>query len=143
MEFSALMPRSKPKVEALISNDFSISEYCRFARIVLSVPPLEGFNADFDAGFEQVDVSSSDGPREQLVVYVDSALWDQVIKTKDLQPELLRCYLQLKKLILWFGRKPMPTHHLIQTKSRTRVKLLTFKEHFLGGNPSLFSLSSL
>ena len=59
--------------------------------------PLEGFYANFDVGVEQVDVSPSDGPREQFVLYTDSVLWDQVMTTKDLQPELLWWYLQLKK----------------------------------------------
>ena len=48
------------------------------------MPPLEGFDADFDVWIEQVDVSASDGPREQFVLYADSALWDQVMKMKDL-----------------------------------------------------------
>ena len=57
------------------------------------MPPLEDFDVNFDVGFKQVDVSPSDGPREQFVLYIDSALWDQVMKTKDSQPELLRWYL--------------------------------------------------
>jgi len=61
------------------------------------MPPLEAFDADFDIGVKQVDVSPSDGPREQFALYADSALWKQVMKTKDLQSELLRWYLQLKK----------------------------------------------
>ena len=58
------------------------------------MPPLKGFNADFDVGVDQVDDSSSDGPRKRFVLYTDGALWHQVMKTKDLQPELLRWYLQ-------------------------------------------------
>ena len=59
--------------------------------------PLEGFNADFDVRVEQVDGSPSDGRRERFVLYADGALWHQVMKMKDLQLELLRWYLQLKK----------------------------------------------
>ena len=75
VEFYPLMPPNKPKVEAPVSNDSSLSEYCRFARVVHSMPPLKGFDADFDVGAEQVDVSSYDGPREQFVLYVDAELW--------------------------------------------------------------------
>jgi len=35
----------------------------------------------------------------------------------------------------------MSIHHLIRTKPRTRVKLVTLKERFLGGNLSLLSFS--
>ena len=39
-----------------------MSDYCRFAQTVLTMPPVEGFDADFDVGVEQVDDSLSDGP---------------------------------------------------------------------------------
>jgi len=58
---------------------------------------LQGFDADFDVGVEQVDGSSPDGPRERSVLYADGALWHQIMKMKDQQLELLRWYLQLKK----------------------------------------------
>ena len=61
------------------------------------MPSLEGFNADFDVGVEQVDDSRYNGPRERFVLYTNGTLWDQVMKMKDLQLELLRWYLQLKK----------------------------------------------
>lgn len=38
VEFSAPMPPNKPKVEAPVSNDSSMSEYCRFAQVVHSIP---------------------------------------------------------------------------------------------------------
>ena len=61
------------------------------------MPPVEGFDADFDVGVEGLDDSPSDGPQEQFVLYADSVLLHQVMKMKDLQPELLRWYLQLNK----------------------------------------------
>ena len=64
MEFSAPMPPNKPEVEIPVSNDFSMTEYCRFAQVVHSMPSLEGFDADFDVGVEQVDGNLSNGPRE-------------------------------------------------------------------------------
>ena len=76
MEFFAHMRPNKPEVEAPISSDHSISEYCRVAQIVHSMPSLEGFDADFDVGAKQVDVSPTDGPREQFFWYANSALWD-------------------------------------------------------------------
>jgi len=53
------------------------------------MPQLEGFNADFDVGVEQIDGNLSDGLREWFVLYADGALWHQVMKIRDLQPELL------------------------------------------------------
>ena len=97
MEFAAPMPPNKPDVEAPASNESSMSDYYRFAQTVLSMPPVEGFDADFDEGVERVDDNPSDGPQERFVLYADSALWHQVVKMKDLQPELLRWYLQLNK----------------------------------------------
>ena len=61
------------------------------------MPPLEAFDANFDVGVKQLDGNSSDGLRERFVLYADSALWHQVMKTKDLQSELLRWYLHKKK----------------------------------------------
>ena len=90
VEFSAPMPPNKPEEEAPISNDSSISEYCRFARVVHCMSQLDGFDVDFDLGVEQVDGSPSDGPRERFVSYANDALWHQVMKIKDLQQELLR-----------------------------------------------------
>ena len=52
MEFSAPMPPNQPEIEAPSSNDSSLSEYCRFTRVVHFMPHLEGFNADFDIRVE-------------------------------------------------------------------------------------------
>ena len=49
------MPPNKPEIGAPVSNDYSMSEYYRFARVVHSMPHLEGFDVDFDVGVEQVD----------------------------------------------------------------------------------------
>jgi len=51
----------------------------------------------FDLGVEQVNREPPDRPRVCFVLYVDNALWHRVMKTKDLQLEPLRWYLQLKK----------------------------------------------
>ena len=52
----------------------------------------------FVVGVEQADGSPSDGLRELFVLYADRALCHKVVNMKDLQPELLRPHLQLKKL---------------------------------------------
>ena len=39
VEFSAPMPPSTPKVEVLVPNESSMSNYCRFAQVVLSMHP--------------------------------------------------------------------------------------------------------
>jgi len=95
VEFSTPMPPNKPEVKAPISNDSLLNEYCWFVRVVLFMPQFEGFDVDFDAEIEQVDGSPSDGPRERFVLYANGALWHHITKTKDLQLELLRYYLQL------------------------------------------------
>ena len=51
---------------------------------------IEGFDADFDLGVEQVDSDLPDRARVRFVLYADNALWHLVMKAKDLQPELLR-----------------------------------------------------
>ena len=97
MEFPVPVPPSMPKVEAHISNESSMSDYCRFVQVVLSLLLMEGLDADFDLGVEQVNSSSSDRLRVRFVLCVDNALCRHIMKTKDLQPEILQWYLQLKK----------------------------------------------
>jgi len=63
VEFAAPMP-PKPEVEAPISNESSMSDYCRFAQTILFMLPVERFDADFGAGVEQVGDSLSDGPQK-------------------------------------------------------------------------------
>jgi len=70
--------------------------YWRFAKAVLSLAPMEGIDVDFDLGIEQDDSGWSDGPRTWFVLYTDNLLWRQFLMTKDLQPKLMRWYLQLE-----------------------------------------------
>ena len=63
VEFAAPIPPNMPKVDALASNESSISNYCRFTHAILSLPLMEGFDANFDLGVEQIDSSPSDRPR--------------------------------------------------------------------------------
>ena len=91
------MPPNTPKVEVPVLDESSISDYCRFAQVVLSMPPMEGFDADFDLGVEQVNSNPPDRPRVRFVLYADNLLWHHVMKMRDLQQELLRWFLRLKK----------------------------------------------
>jgi len=93
MEFAAPMSPNMPKVEAHTSNESSMSDYCRFAQAVLSLPLMEGIDANFDLGVEQIDSSPSDELRMQYVLCADNGLRHKLMKTKDLQPELLRWFL--------------------------------------------------
>jgi len=93
------MPPNKPEVETPVPNESSMTNDCRFTQSVLSMPPMEGFDADFDLGVKHVDGNLSDGPQQRFVLYKDNALWHQVMKMKDPQPELLRWYLYLKKFV--------------------------------------------
>jgi len=103
VEFPAPMPPNMPKVEVYISNEYFMSNYYRFTQDVLSMPPMEGFDADCDLGVEQVNSDMLDRARVCFVLYTDNALWHRVMKTKDLQPQLLRWYLRLKKFsfVVW------------------------------------------
>jgi len=125
------MPSNMPEIEVPISYDSSICEYCRFAQLVHSIHPLECFNVDFDVRLEQVDGSLSDGPRERFVLYADGALWHQVMKTKDLQPELLRWYLQLKKFNFMVRDRADPD------QAQNKGQALNLKRTLLGRQPKL------
>jgi len=88
VEFAALVPPSIPMVEAHASNEYAMSEYCTFAQAVLSLPPMEGFDVDFDLGIEQGDSGQSDRPRARFILYDNGTLWHQLMVIKDNQPEL-------------------------------------------------------
>ena len=64
LEFAASMPSNMPKVEAYASNESAMSDYCRFAQAILSLPLIEELYADFDFGVEQGESSQSDGLRQ-------------------------------------------------------------------------------
>jgi len=52
VEFAAPTLPNMPKVKAHVCNESSMSDYCRFAQAILSLPPIEGLNADLDSGIE-------------------------------------------------------------------------------------------
>jgi len=52
MEFAAPMPPNTHKVKAYASKESTISDYYRFGQAVLSLPPMEGVNVDFDWAIE-------------------------------------------------------------------------------------------
>jgi len=71
VEFTTLMPPNMTEVEVLVPNESSMndycrfnessmSDYCRFMHIVHSMSPMEGFDADFELGVEQVNSDSRD-----------------------------------------------------------------------------------
>ena len=47
VEFALPMPPNTPEVKVPMPNESSISDYCIFAQAVLSMPPMEGFDAEF------------------------------------------------------------------------------------------------
>ena len=57
VEFAAPTPPSITKVKAYASNESSMSNYCRFAQVVLSLPHSEGVDLDFDLRIEYVTFS--------------------------------------------------------------------------------------
>jgi len=84
LESTTPMPPGIPKVEAYASNEYPISDYCRFTQAVLSLRPTEGVDLDFGIGIEHDDSAQSDGPCNWLVLYTDNMLWCHLMMTKDL-----------------------------------------------------------
>ena len=68
------MPPSIPKVEAHASNESVMSDYCRFAQVILPLAPMKGFDADFDFEIKQGDSGQFDGPCTRFILHVDSVL---------------------------------------------------------------------
>jgi len=52
VEFPASKPPNMPAVEVPMPNESSMSNNCRFTQVVFSMPPMEGFDVDFDLGVE-------------------------------------------------------------------------------------------
>jgi len=75
VEFATPMPPNKTEIKAPVSSESSMSNCCRFAQTVLSMPPMEGFDVDFNVGVEWVNDSPSDGPQKRFVLYANSVLW--------------------------------------------------------------------
>ena len=73
-----------------------MSNYCRFAQVVLSLPLMKGVDLDFDLGIEYDDSGSFDGASYRFVLYTDGTLWRNLMMKNDRQPEYLRWYSQLK-----------------------------------------------
>ena len=84
MEYATPTSPSIPKVEAHAYNESTMSDYCRFAQVVLSLPPMQGVDTNFDLGIEQVNSGQSDGLRTRFVLYTDNTLWHQLMMMKDL-----------------------------------------------------------
>ena len=48
MEFNMLAPRSVVKDKPYATNGISTSDYCRFAQVLQSMPPIDVIERDFD-----------------------------------------------------------------------------------------------
>ena len=93
VELPAPMPSNIPEVKVSLANEIFMNNYYRFAQAFLPMPPMEGFDVDFDLGVEHVHSDSPNRALVRFVLYVDNAFWNRVMKMKDLQPELLQWYL--------------------------------------------------
>ena len=72
VKFAAPTPPSIPEVEAYTSNESSMSDYCRFAQVVRSLPPREGVGLDLR--IEHDDSGPFDGAHYRFVLYTDNML---------------------------------------------------------------------
>jgi len=58
VEFATPIPPNMAKVEARASNEPAMSNYYRFAQVVLSLPLMERIDADFGLRIEKAKVAS-------------------------------------------------------------------------------------
>ena len=73
-----------------------MSNYYRFAQVVLSLPLMEGAYLDFDLGIEHDDSVLFGGACYRFVLFADHTLWHHFMVKKDLQPKYLKRYLLMK-----------------------------------------------
>jgi len=92
VEFSAPTPPSMIEDETNVTNEVSMSDYCKFAQIVQSMPQIGDIEHDFDLGVE-LRSGSSDGAQYKFILYMDRVKWSRLMAKNDLHPELLRWYL--------------------------------------------------
>ena len=88
--------------------------------MVLSLPPMEGVNLDFDLGIEYDDSGLLDGACYQCIVYADLTLWRNLMMKKDLQLEYLRWYFQLKDFNFVVRNKSDATFSLNPKQNKRR-----------------------
>jgi len=75
LEFPTPTLPSIPEVYAHACNKSTVTDYCRIAQVILSLPLLQGIDADFDLGIKQGGNGQSDGPRTRSILYTDNTLW--------------------------------------------------------------------
>jgi len=63
VELPAPMPSNIPEVKVSLANEIFMNNYYRFAQAFLPMPPMEGFDVDFDLGVEQIDIDPPDRAR--------------------------------------------------------------------------------
>jgi len=67
------LPLSIVKDKHYAFNDTYLSDYCMFARVLMSLPPLDGVKNDFYLGveFDCCDGGPSDSVHYKIVAYVN------------------------------------------------------------------------
>jgi len=96
VKFVAPGPPSITKNKPYAINKGSTSDYCRFARVLMSLPPMDGITYDFDLGVE-FGGGPSDRVHYQIILYADCAIWCYLMMKKDLHHDFLRWYLLLQE----------------------------------------------
>jgi len=73
-----------------------LSDYCRFVRMLLSLPPSRGVESDIHLGVEfgYHDNGPSDNVRYKIIVYANYTTWHYLMLKKDLHPI---CFLLLQE----------------------------------------------
>jgi len=89
VKLSVPMPPSMIEDETYATNDVSMSDYCKLAKIMQSMPQIDDNKHDFDLGVELRSGPSS-GAQYEFILYTDRVKWSHLMAKKDLHPELLR-----------------------------------------------------
>ena len=75
MEFVAPVPPNIPKATTYASNKSTMSDYCRFAQTVLSLPPMKDLKWTLIWRLNKLTVARMMEQPMWFVLYASSALW--------------------------------------------------------------------
>ena len=83
------MPPSIVEDKTYATNEVSMSDHCKFAQVVQSIPQIDDIKYDFDLIVKHRS-GPSDGPHYKFILHMDHIKWSHLMAKKDLCPELMR-----------------------------------------------------
>ena len=85
VKFNAPTSSSITKNEPYAINEASMSDYCMFAQMVQSMPPVDDIKCGFNLG-AKFGSDPFDGAHHKFVLYMDHSSWRHLMAKKDLHP---------------------------------------------------------